>query len=289
MSYKEQVDGKPDWLRIKLPETDNFARVRKSLDRLHVETVCRSAKCPNIFECFSRKVATFLILGPSCTRRCLFCSVEKGRPEPVGPDEPERISRAVSVLGLKHIVITSVTRDDLADGGARQFVKVLRRLRADHPDSILEVLIPDFQGSTEALDAVLDSSPDVLGHNIETVRHLYSSVRPHADYRLSLGILERAAKFAPQVRVKTGMMVGLGEKDEQVLEVIKDVQACGGQVMTIGQYLRPAKMNRPVDRYVDPETFAYYARAGREAGLEMFCGPFVRSSYHADKQTCGTI
>ncbi len=274
---------KPEWLRVRLPETRDFVRVDRDLEKLHLNTVCRSAKCPNIFECFSRNVATFLILGKICTRNCGFCNVKKGEPERVDLNEAGKISQAVSILGLRHIVITSVTRDDLDDGGAGHFAEVLDRLRKDHPESTLEVLVPDFQGEREAIDKVLEAGPDVFGHNLETIRRLYPRARPEGDYSESLGVLEYVRNAAPDIRVKTGIMAGLGEEDVEIYETLKDICGTGCQIVTIGQYLRPSKNNLPVESYITPEKFAAYEVTGKKMGLAMFCGPLVRSSYHADK------
>lgn len=278
----EKVFRKPKWLRVKLPSSGDFSLVDRELNDLQVGTVCRSAQCPNIFECFSRKVATFLILGPVCSRRCAFCDVPKGYPQWIDPNEPAKISQAVYKLKLKHIVITSVTRDDLDDGGAGQFSKVIARLRSDHPGSTFEVLIPDFQGKTESLDNVIEAGPDVIGHNMETVRRLYPRVRPIADYDASLKILSHVSQNS-EIKVKTGIMVGLGESDEEIFEALESIAGSGCDLATIGQYLRPDSINLPVDRYVSPGAFERYAAAGRDLGLKMFCGPLVRSSYHAEE------
>jgi lipoyl synthase len=272
----------PEWLRVKLPVTGDFIQVDRDLDRLHVGTVCRSARCPNIFECFSSKKATFLILGRVCTRNCGFCSVAKGIPKKVDFQEPERVSEAVSKLGLKHVVITSVTRDDLDDGGSRHFESVLIRLKNDHPQSTIEVLVPDFQGSRKAVDRLLEAGPDVFGHNLETVKRLYPGIRPKADYDVSLSILNYVRKKAPQVRVKTGIMVGFGEEKKDILEALRDIAGSGCQIVTVGQYLRPSIDNLPVKDYIRPEKFQEYQEAGKEMGLVMYCGPLVRSSYHAE-------
>jgi lipoyl synthase len=272
----------PEWLRVKLPVTGDFIQVDRDLDRLNVGTVCRSARCPNIFECFSSKKATFLILGRVCTRNCGFCSVAKGIPKKVDFQEPERVSEAVSKLGLKHVVITSVTRDDLDDGGSRHFESVLIRLKNDHPQSTIEVLVPDFQGSRKAFDRLLEAGPDVFGHNLETVKRLYPGIRPKADYDVSLSILNYVRKKAPQVRVKTGIMVGFGEEKKDILEALRDIAGSGCQIVTVGQYLRPSIDNLPVKDYIRPEKFQEYQEAGKEMGLVMYCGPLVRSSYHAE-------
>lgn len=278
----DKVLRKPKWLRVKLPSSRDFSVVDQELNDLQVGTVCRSAQCPNIFECFSRKVATFLILGPACSRRCAFCDVPKGTPVEVDADEPVKISQAVNKLKLKHVVITSVTRDDLDDGGAGQFSRIIARLKIDHPDSTLEVLIPDFQGKTESLDTVIEAGPDVLGHNMETVRRLYPRVRPLADFDTSLNILNYVSQNS-EIKVKTGIMAGLGECDEEIFETLRIIAGSGCDLTTIGQYLRPDFANIPVDRYVSPDTFEEYSAAGKDLGLKMFCGPLVRSSYHAEE------
>ncbi|WP_045215062.1 lipoyl synthase [Desulfonatronovibrio magnus] len=274
---------KPPWLRVPLPVKSEFTQVDRMLADAKVHTVCRNAACPNIYECFSRKVATFMILGDKCTRGCTFCNVGQAKPEPVDPSEPQKISQAVSKLGLKHIVITSTTRDDLKDGGSGQFAAVLHRLKQDHPRATLEVLIPDFQGSLDALETVMAAKPDVIGHNLETIRRLYLRIRPGADYEQSLGLLRHVDRHGGGIAVKTGIMAGLGETDDEILQVLEDTAAAGVHVVTIGQYLRPSMQKVSVKRFVPPEKFAGYKKAGEEMGLKMVCGPLVRSSYHADR------
>lgn len=250
---------------------------------LRLNTVCRSARCPNIFECYSRKVATFLILGSQCTRGCAFCNIGQGHPEPVDPDEPARVSEAVGRLGLRHVVVTSVTRDDLPDGGAAHFAAVLRRIRADHPGLSAEVLIPDFQGDEQALELVLAEEPDVLNHNLETVPELYPRIRPQAVYGRSLALLRWAKNRAPEVSTKSGIMVGLGETDEQVRGVLRDLREAACDIVTVGQYMRPSRAHPEVERYVHPDVFEEYAAFGRSLGVpHMFCAPLVRSSYNAE-------
>jgi lipoic acid synthetase len=272
----------PDWLKLRLPRDEHFIQTRKLIRDLHLNTVCQEARCPNIFECFSRKVATFLILGPNCTRNCRFCNIYKGRPLPVDKEEPQRISEAVRKLKLKHVVITSVTRDDLADGGASHFAAVIRRLKEDFSDVSIEVLIPDFQGQKKALEVVLAAEPDILNHNVETVPRLYKEIRPEANYNQSLNILARTREMAPDVMTKSGLMVGLGEEDDEVLEVIKDLLSVRCDIVTIGQYMQPSRKHPLVRRYVHPKQFASYARFGEETGIKyMYCAPLVRSSYNA--------
>ncbi|EPR41438.1 Lipoyl synthase [Desulfovibrio sp. X2] len=278
----ENVLRIPPWLRVKLPSSGRCGGTAKLLADLRLNTVCQSARCPNKFECFSASVATFLIMGRVCTRGCAFCNIAPGRPEPLEPDEPERIAEAVRRLGLKHVVVTSVTRDDLPDGGAGHFAAVLRALHAAHPGLTTEVLTPDFGGDEEALAAVLAERPDVFNHNLETVPRLYAAVRPRAGYRQSLDVLSAAKRLFPGVRVKSGIMVGLGETDEEVRGVIRDLHAASCDIVTVGQYMRPSLAHPAVQRYVHPDVFEEYAAYGRSLGVpHMFCAPLVRSSYNA--------
>lgn len=249
---------------------------------LRLHTVCESAACPNIGECWNHRTATFMILGNFCTRRCGFCAVQKGAPLAVDPDEPRRVAEACAHLGLRHAVITSVNRDDLKDGGAGHFAAVIRAIRESIPECRVEVLVPDFQGSREAMRTVLDAAPAVLNHNIETVPRLYREVRFGARYERSLEMLAYAAELRPDIPTKSGLMVGLGESDEEVIEVLRDLRRHGVKIVTIGQYLRPTLQHLPVLRYVTPEQFAEYRRAALEMGFDHAeSGPFVRSSYHA--------
>ncbi len=271
----------PEWLRVGLPANETFGRIRRLLQDLELNTVCQSARCPNIFDCFSRGVATFMILGTVCTRGCPFCNIGSGRPDPPDAGEPERIARACDLLGVSHIVLTSVTRDDLADGGASHFAAVVGTLRSRLPGLSVEVLIPDFQGDRQALATVLDTAPDILNHNMETVPGLYGTVRPRADYARSLELLIRAGE-RPGVRTKSGLMVGLGETDAQVKATLQDLAQAGCDIVTIGQYMRPSRHHLPVARYVHPDVFNTYAAWGRKLGIEhMHSAPLVRSSFHA--------
>ena len=254
------------------------------LASMGLHTVCQSASCPNIGECFSRRTATFMILGDACTRSCGFCGVSHDAPHPVDPDEPRRVAEASVRLGLRYVVVTSVTRDDLPDGGAGHFAETVRQLKAAIPGAKVEVLIPDFGGDEDALRAVLDSAPFVLNHNVETVPRLYSTVRPQAVYERSLVVLETARRFRTSIHTKSGLMVGLGEEQGEVLEVLSDLRRAGCDIATIGQYLQPSKRNLPVVEYVPPSQFDEYARVGREMGFSYVAsGPFVRSSYHAEE------
>lgn len=273
---------KPAWLKVKIQSTREKIAVERLLDDLALPTVCKEAGCPNLMECYSRKTATFLILGPVCTRHCTFCNVQKGRPTPPAPDEPVRVARAVAALGLQHAVVTSVTRDDLPDGGAGQFARVITAIKELNPATTVEVLVPDFQGDAQALATVVAAGPVVLNHNVETVPRLYPSVRPGADYRRSLAVLALAKKLNPQIRTKSGVMVGLGEREDELAQVFKDLRAAGCEALTIGQYLAPSHRHHPVVEYVPPTQFARYQALGLELGFRhVAAGPFVRSSYRA--------
>lgn len=249
---------------------------------MQVETVCEQAMCPNIGECFSAQTATFLILGKNCTRMCSFCNIQKAKPLPVDNGEPERIAQAVKLLDLKHVVITSVTRDDLCDGGAGIFVQTVRRIREKSPQVKIETLIPDFGFSWNALKIVVDVKPDIIAHNLETVPSLYQQVRPGADYSGSLNLLRQINKMSLNLKIKSGLMLGLGEKQEEVLLVMKDLCSVGCDLLSIGQYLAPSKQHYPVNEYIQPEQFDYYKQQARQLGfLHIESGPYVRSSYLA--------
>ena len=272
---------KPEWLKTK-SHPNATEEVQALLSSLSLNTVCNSAACPNMGECFHSHTATFMILGQNCTRNCRFCNVSKGAVSEVDPNEPENLATAAKTLGLKHIVVTSVTRDDLPDGGASQFVKTIVALHRVLPDSSIEVLIPDFQGNSDALKAVLDSGPDILNHNIETVPALYKDVRPMANYRQSLAVLKNAKDYAPSISTKSGIMVGLGETANQVGAVMDDLREVGCDVLTIGQYLRPSPQHIAVAEFVTPEQFEAYEALAYQKGFKYVAsGPFVRSSYHA--------
>jgi lipoic acid synthetase len=273
---------KPRWLRRRLPAGADFEKVKGMIrqDRLH--TVCQEAKCPNIWECFSQQTATFLIMGSHCTRNCRFCSVDTGSVEPPDPDEPARVAEVVRRMGLKYVVITSVTRDDLADGGAIFFAETIKEIRKRIPDAFVEVLIPDFQGNAESLHTVLQARPDVLNHNIETVPRLYPQVRPQADYRRSLELIDRAHNFDPTLPTKSGLMLGLGEVHAEVRNTLEDLLAANCRILTLGQYLQPTKNHLPVAQYIPPEEFEKWRKTALKMGFsEVASGPFVRSSYHA--------
>lgn len=272
----------PPWLRVKLPNTKGFACTSSLLRDLDLNTVCQSARCPNTWECFSRSVATFLILGRECTRNCAFCNINPGKQLPPDADEPRRVAEGAVRLGLKHVVITSVTRDDLPDGGAEHFAQCIRLVKERLPGCTVEVLIPDFQGNAAALETVLAAGPDVLNHNVETVPRLYAAIRPQADYAQSLELLRRVAGHGSGIPAKSGLMVGLGETDEELREVIRDMHGAGCTMITVGQYMRPSRNHPLVQRYMPPEEFDALAEFGRSIGVpKMFCAPLVRSSYHA--------
>ncbi|OEU71489.1 MAG: lipoyl synthase [Desulfovibrio sp. S3730MH75] len=274
----------PPWLRVKLPAGKSFNDTAKLLADLNLNTVCQNAKCPNTWNCFSRKVATFLIMGFVCTRNCAFCNITSGDMDPLDADEPRRLSEAVSRLGLKYVVVTSVTRDDLPDGGADHYAETITRIRTDHPDCKIEVLIPDFQGNLDALKTVIKAGPHVINHNVETTPDLYSEIRPQADYQQSLELLDRVKTLNNNIPAKSGLMVGLGETDEQVYKVIKDLAEINCDIVTAGQYMRPSKEHPAVKRYVEPRVFDEYAEYGKSLGIKnIFSAPLVRSSFQASE------
>jgi lipoic acid synthetase len=274
---------KPEWLRKKFSPDDNTAFTGNLLEDLRLNTVCREAMCPNYADCFSRRTATFMILGTNCTRNCTFCNVAHGEPSAVDADEPSRIGEGVARLGLNYIVVTSVTRDDLPDGGAGQFAAVVASIRELSPGTAIEVLVPDFGGSPDALRIVADAAPDVISHNIETVKELYSGVRPGAVYTRSLELIRRIGEFQT-IRSKSGFMVGLGETREQIYSLMDDLRDVNCEFLTIGQYLAPSRKHHEVVEYVAPKTFDEYADVARAKGFSFVASaPFVRSSYRADE------
>jgi lipoyl synthase len=279
------VHRKPEWLKVRAPGGQNFMRVKGLLRTLNLRTVCEEARCPNIGECFENLTATFMILGDICTRRCGFCAVTHGRPVGLDRDEPHRVAHAVQALGLEHAVITSVNRDDLDDGGASIFAATIREIRETSPGCTVEVLIPDFKGNRGALEGVLAAKPDILNHNTETVPRLYREVRPGAKFERSLELLERAKRFDPSVLAKSGLMLGLGEQWEEVLDTMRDLVRTGCDILTLGQYLRPSMNHLPVDRFVHPDEFRELKGIGEAMGVKhVESGPLVRSSYHAGQQ-----
>lgn len=278
---------KPDWLRMKIRGGENLNYVREILEKNHLITVCEEANCPNRMECFSSRTATFMILGSRCTRNCTFCDVISGLPDTVDPDEPLHIADAVSALGLNYVVVTSVTRDDLPDGGSKHFAKVIHAIHENTPEADVEVLIPDFKGDTAALQTVIDAGPVIINHNIETVPRLYSEVRPQAVYRRSLDLLQKVKKLS-SLYSKSGLMVGLGETYKEVITSLHDLREGNCDFLTIGQYLAPSKEHHPVVEYVHPDIFAKYKEEALKMGFkEVASGPFVRSSYKAHEMLKG--
>ncbi|MDD5173659.1 MAG: lipoyl synthase [Candidatus Omnitrophica bacterium] len=272
---------KPPWLNKKI-HLGSCSEMKNLLRGMKLETVCEQASCPNIGECFSRSHATFLILGPQCTRSCSFCNVTKGIPSMPDAGEPARVADAVKKLALKHVVITSVTRDDLADGGAGMFADTVLSIRKTAPQAAIELLIPDFKLSSDSLRTVAESGPDIIAHNVETVPSLYRSVRRGSDYKRSLGVLDAIKKISPCLKTKSGVMLGLGEKESEVIAVMGDLRAVGCDFLSIGQYLAPSRLHYPVKEYISPERFAYYKEKGLSIGFSHIeSGPYVRSSYLA--------
>jgi lipoyl synthase len=278
--------AKPDWIRVRLGNTARFQEIKSLLREQKLHTVCEEASCPNIGECFGKGTATFMILGDLCTRRCPFCDVAHGKPSQPDPQEPAHLAETIAALRLRYVVITSVDRDDLRDGGATHFANCIRAVRERSPQTRIEVLVPDFRGRlAPALEALAQSPPDVMNHNLETVPRLYRQARPGADYRHSLQLLQDFKERFPNVPTKSGLMVGLGETDEEIAGVMRDLRVHGVDMLTIGQYLQPSAHHLPVLRYVDPVIFEDYRRIADELGFShAACGPLVRSSYHADQQ-----
>ena len=273
---------KPAWIRVKAPSSPAYGETRRLMRRLSLNTVCEEAACPNIGECWSKKHATVMILGQVCTRSCAFCNVATGEPEAVDPLEPQRVAAAVAGLGLRHVVVTSVDRDDLADGGAEQFVRVVRAIRESAPAATVEVLTPDFLRKKGALEAVVAARPDVFNHNLETVPRLYPTIRPGARYYHSLRLLDRVKEADPEMFTKSGLMVGLGEERQEIYQVMDDLRSAGVDFITIGQYLRPTPRHAPVARFVPPDEFeAYRSMAYGKGFLMVSASPFTRSSHHA--------
>ncbi|MCX7711501.1 MAG: lipoyl synthase [Clostridia bacterium] len=278
------IQNKPDWLRVRVPAKGSFDEVEKLLSKLSLHTVCEEASCPNMCECFSRKTATFMILGKVCTRNCTFCNVTKGSTETLDETEPYHVAQAVKELGLKHVVITSVTRDDLPDGGAGQFAAVIKEIRKVSKKVVIEVLIPDFGGDLDSLRIVMNAKPEIINHNIETVPRLYPEVRPMAVYRRSLDLIKRIKTIDSSIYTKSGMMVGLGESEKEVAEVFADLRNAGCDLLTVGQYLAPSKKHHPVIEYIHPDQFAKYKKIAEDLGFKhVSSAPLVRSSYLADQ------
>ena len=274
----------PDWVKSKLSRKTKADPLKSILKSKHIHTVCEEARCPNIGRCFSKKTATFLIMGKICTRNCAFCSIDKGKPEYLDVSEPIRIAEQVREMGLKYVVLTSPSRDDIVDGGGEFFTDTVKKIKRINKNTKVEVLIPDFKGNLDSLKKVVYSGIDVLNHNIETIRRLYSKVRPQADYKLSLGLLEEAKRVIPDLPLKSGFMVGLGEKKEEIFQLLKDLKSVGCNIVTIGQYLRPTLRQLSVKRYLHPDEFKEIEELAYEIGFDyVLCGPLVRSSYMAEE------
>ncbi|MCL4439200.1 MAG: lipoyl synthase [Firmicutes bacterium] len=274
----------PEWLKKRFPISDDSITTNKILQELGLNTICQSALCPNIGECFARKTATFMIMGSVCTRNCRFCAVEPGKPQPVEPQENRKVTEAVQKLGLRHVVITSVTRDDLPFGGADKFAEIIQSIRIHTPQVVVEVLTPDFGGKSSSIDMIIAAHPDIYNHNVETVPRLYPLVRPQANYHRSLALLEQVKITDKTIFVKSGIMVGLGESFSEVREVLHDLRQVGCDIVTIGQYLRPSPDHLEVIEFVPPEVFTEYGKMGQEMGfLHVAAAPFVRSSFNAQE------
>lgn len=283
MIMTDRTRQKPEWLKVRLDTNKNFQDVRQQIKGNRLHTVCEEAKCPNIHECWGRGTATFMILGDVCTRSCGFCAVKTGRPPTYDQMEPLRVAKAVQRMGLNHVVVTSVNRDELKDGGSEMWALTIQKIRKLNPETSIEVLTPDFKGIWEQLKRVLDAKPDVFSHNLETVPSLYRKVRPQAKYRRSLNVLRRAKRYG--AITKTGIMLGLGETKEQVIHVMQDAVEAGVDIFNMGQYLQPTTKHLPVEKYVRPQEFVEFKKIGLEIGFKhVEAGPLVRSSYHAEEQ-----
>lgn len=282
----DELPPKPDWIRVRIPVSPEVDRIKKMLRSHSLHSVCEEASCPNLGECFSSGTATFMIMGDICTRRCPFCDVGHGRPKALDENEPKNLAKAIADMKLKYIVITSVDRDDLRDGGAQHFADCLREIRALSPDVKLETLVPDYRGRMDiALDITEQTPPDVFNHNLETVPRLYKSSRPGSDYHWSLKLLQEFKRRVPHIPTKSGLMLGLGETDEEVLAVMRDMRAHDIDMLTLGQYLQPSRSHLPVQRFVHPDVFKMFEEEGYKMGFKnVAAGPLVRSSYHADQQ-----
>ncbi|MGI0484987.1 lipoyl synthase [Pantanalinema rosaneae CENA516] len=276
---------KPEWLRVKAPQWERVGSVKEILRDLRLNTVCEEASCPNIGECFNNGTATFLIMGPACTRACPYCDIDfEKKPQPLDPTEPERLAEAVRRMRLNHVVVTSVNRDDLPDGGAAQFDRCIRAIRSASPGTTIEVLIPDLCANWQALELITQANPEVLNHNTETVSRLYRRVRPQGNYQRSLELLRRTRELAPQIYTKSGIMVGLGETDEEVRQVMRDLRSVDCDILTIGQYLQPSQKHLGVVDFITPEQFAAWTSYGESIGfLQVVASPLTRSSYHAEQ------
>lgn len=282
---------KPDWIKVKLPTGEKFNEVKNLLREHKLHTVCEEASCPNIGECFSKGTATFMIMGDICTRRCTFCDVGHGRPNQLNPNEPKEVANSVKILKLKYVVITSVDRDDLRDGGATHFTECIKEIRASSPETKIEILVPDFRGRLDkALEILAETPPDVMNHNLETTKRLYKQIRPGSDYQHSLTLLQKFKQMRPDVTTKSGIMVGLGETDDEIREILSDMRAHDIDMLTLGQYLQPSKHHSPVLRYMHPDVFKQMEEYAYSIGFKHAAvGALVRSSYHADEQASNLV
>ncbi|UJG42599.1 MAG: lipoyl synthase [Candidatus Heimdallarchaeum endolithica] len=273
---------KPEWLRIGKVQREEIRQVQKLMRELHLHTVCEESMCPNIGKCFVNKTATFLVMGNVCTRNCKFCDIATGRPQPLDPMEPKHIVEAAKKLNLEHVVVTSVTRDDLTDGGAAHFAEITRKLREYKEDLIIELLIPDMKGKVESIKTIIEAKPNIINHNVEVVPRLYKKVTPQANYEISLKVLKMVKEYSKKILTKSGIMVGLGETKEEVIQVLKDLRKVDCDILTIGQYLKPPSSNLEIEEYVHPDTFKEYEKIGYELGFKFVASaPFVRSSFNA--------
>lgn len=286
---KDEMPRKPDWLRVRMGSNAEVKRIKEKLRNHKLSSVCEEASCPNLGECFSHGTATFMIMGDICTRRCPFCDVAHGRPNPLAEDEPRELAEAIADMALRYVVVTSVDRDDLRDGGAQHFANCVSETRARVPNIQIETLVPDFRGRMDiAIEILTQTPPDVFNHNMETVPSLYKKVRPGSDYEWSLRLLKKFKAQNPDVRTKSGLMVGIGETNEEIIQVMRDLRAHDVDMLTIGQYLQPSRDHLKVERFVTPEEFDEFSRLAKEMGFKhAACGPLVRSSYHADLQAKG--
>lgn len=283
----ERAGRRPSWIRVRAPDGESYHWLKRLMRSKDLHTVCEEAHCPNIAECWGHRTATFLILGDRCTRNCRFCDIETGRPGPLDAEEAEHVAQAVKAMDLKHAVITSVDRDDLPDGGASVFAAVIRRIRELQPSCSVEVLIPDFRGKIEPLQAVMDERPEILNHNVETVPRLFSEIQPQCRYDWSLTVLRNAKRLWSEATTKSGIMVGLGETEDEVLQTMRDLRNVSVDILTIGQYLQPSRHHAPIVRYYEPEVFEMFEERGYEMGFRWVeSAPLVRSSYNAEAQAC---
>ncbi|MBA3826558.1 MAG: lipoyl synthase [Ktedonobacterales bacterium] len=276
------LERRPDWLKVRAPSGENYEELRQLMRSKALHTVCEEARCPNMGECWAHRTATFMILGSVCTRSCGFCAVATGRPMAIDWEEPRHVAEATKQMGLRHVVVTSVNRDEMADGGASAFAATIRWIRRLNPETSIEVLTPDFKGNMDALRVVMEAKPSIFNHNVETIARLYKRVRPQAIYQRSLDVLAKAKEMQPTVPTKSGFMLGLGEERDEIIQLLGDMRAHHIDIVTIGQYLRPSLDHLPIERYVTPEEFREYGKIGKEMGFRhVESGPLVRSSYHA--------